>query len=107
VLRGQLDREHHRRRERRDLERRLAPRDEGHREREQRGEHEHAHVQPLELRLLAPDRKRRLPPGLVAQRAVIKLAQAAVGNPGHERRDDHAAGHRRRQQRAPPPAHAV
>ena len=80
----QLHRDDHGGAQGRDLERVAAARHEEHRQRQDPGADLDRGLQPAQRVDLAPDAERRRARGLVADRAVVDLADAAVGQEGHE-----------------------
>ena len=109
VLGAELERDHDRARQRRDLARVTAPRDEGEGHAERHREHLEGRLQAAERRMQAPQAERRRARDLVAERVVPQLAQAAVGDghvrarPGRRPRTRPRSGRATRARRSPVP----
>ena len=91
VRRRELDGDRHRRCQRGDLGRGLAPRPEGDRDRQGAAITRSARIAGSERRRLAPDAEWGAAGRLVAERAVVELAQAAVGDERDDERRDEGA----------------
>ena len=103
VRRPELDGDQHRRRQRGDLGGGLSRRPERHREGE--GDRARPLDRPQEVKRgrLAPDAERRAARGLVAERAIVELSQAAVGEEGQDQqRADREEGDPEDDRGAPP-----